>query len=167
MLDRVRQAVADVLTAHFSAALVWDLFAGTGANGIEALSRGAAEVLFVERAAAALRVLRGNLEQLPPAAQQRCQVLRADAWRPPLLAACAQGAALAPDLVFCDPPYGQVRDDPAALAVRLAPLASALARGGVLVLHLPAEAMPTADLEALAPIELRTWGSSTVAFVRR
>jgi 16S rRNA (guanine966-N2)-methyltransferase len=82
-------------------ASVLDLFAGTGALGIEALSRGAADVTFVERDPAALAVLRANLDSLglgePTATVVRAEVLgwldRAGSTRPPA------------DLALCDPPY--------------------------------------------------------------
>jgi 16S rRNA (guanine(966)-N(2))-methyltransferase RsmD len=62
--DRLRETLFNVLVPRMEGAAFLDLYAGSGAVGIEALSRGAARVEFVERAPAALRVLRGNLERL-------------------------------------------------------------------------------------------------------
>jgi 16S rRNA (guanine(966)-N(2))-methyltransferase RsmD len=62
--DRLRETLFNVLAARIQGAAFLDLYAGSGAVGMEALSRGAAQVEFVERAPAALRVLRGNLERL-------------------------------------------------------------------------------------------------------
>ena len=62
--DRLRETLFNVLAARIQGAAFLDLYAGSGAVGIEALSRGAARVDFVERAAAALKILRGNLERL-------------------------------------------------------------------------------------------------------
>jgi 16S rRNA (guanine(966)-N(2))-methyltransferase RsmD len=62
--DRLRETLFNVLAAHIQGAIFLDLYAGSGAVGLEALSRGAARVEFVERAAAALKVLRGNIERL-------------------------------------------------------------------------------------------------------
>jgi 16S rRNA (guanine(966)-N(2))-methyltransferase RsmD len=62
--DRLRETLFNVLAARIQGAAFLDLYAGSGAVGIEALSRGSARVEFVERAEAALRVLRGNLERL-------------------------------------------------------------------------------------------------------
>jgi 16S rRNA (guanine(966)-N(2))-methyltransferase RsmD len=62
--DRLRETLFNVLAAHIQGAVFLDLYAGSGAVGLEALSRGAARVEFVERAAAALKVLRGNIERL-------------------------------------------------------------------------------------------------------
>src|SRR5208337_4385191 len=62
--DRLRETLFNVLAPRVQGAAFLDLYAGSGAVGIEALSRGAAHVTFVERAPAALKVLRGNLERL-------------------------------------------------------------------------------------------------------
>lgn len=62
--DRLRETLFNVLAPRIRGAVFLDLYAGSGAVGIEALSRGAAHVTFVERAPAALKVLRANLERL-------------------------------------------------------------------------------------------------------
>jgi 16S rRNA (guanine966-N2)-methyltransferase len=101
----VREALFSTL-GSIEGASVLDLFAGTGALGIEALSRGAERALFVERDSTALATLRGNLARLeladPPA-----RVTAGDA-----LAAlrAARGAGETYDLVFVDPPYGQAHE---------------------------------------------------------
>lgn len=115
--ERARQALFDMLLhAPFAGrgavegARVLDACAGTGALGIEALSRGAASAVFIENDPAALRALRQNLSGL----QAGWQVIAADATQPP-------AAPLAATLAFLDPPYG------AALAARA--LAGLAARG--------------------------------------
>ncbi|HUP87151.1 MAG TPA: 16S rRNA (guanine(966)-N(2))-methyltransferase RsmD [Acidimicrobiales bacterium] len=94
--DFVREAVFNALQAHVEVdgATVLDLFAGTGALGIEALSRGAAHGTFVESHRAALGAIRTNLGATGFAA--RATVLAADA---------TKGALPAVDLAFADPPY--------------------------------------------------------------
>jgi 16S rRNA (guanine966-N2)-methyltransferase len=62
--DRLRETLFNVIAPRIEGAAFLDLYAGSGAVGMEALSRGAAQVEFVERAPAALKVLRGNLERL-------------------------------------------------------------------------------------------------------
>lgn len=95
--DKVREAVFNALGSLdvVRDAVVADLYAGSGALGIEALSRGAAEVVFVERDRAALRVLRANLENLGLA--DRARVQHGD-----VLALAGRVSA---DLVLADPPY--------------------------------------------------------------
>ena len=76
-LDRIRESLFSVLDDAFENGLVLDLFAGVGAFGLEALSRGAREVVFVENAPASLEVLNENIRLLGAEAQSR--VVRADA----------------------------------------------------------------------------------------
>ena len=121
--DRVREALFSVLGESVRGARVLDLFAGSGALGIEALSRGAAEATFVDSAPAAIRVIRANLEALGIDAE----VIRADAFA---ASRTARAAARQYDLVFLDPPYR--------LAGRLAPglteaVGGMLAPGGLVV----------------------------------
>jgi pantetheine-phosphate adenylyltransferase len=102
--DKVKGAAFNILASRFdlASAQVLDLFAGSGSLGIEALSRGAAHVTFVEEAAAALRVLRRNLEACGCAA--RARVLPLPAHR--ALAQLAREHA-AFDGALLDPPYGR------------------------------------------------------------
>ena len=102
--DRVRQTLFDMLLhapwggrARIAGVRVLDAFAGTGALGLEALSRGAAEAVFIERDRAALAQLRANIAALR--AEPRCRVLRGDATAPPPGVAC--------QLLLLDPPYAQ------------------------------------------------------------
>jgi 16S rRNA (guanine966-N2)-methyltransferase len=93
----VREALFSIL-ASVEGADVLDLFAGSGALGIEALSRGAARATFVDSAAAAIAAIRHNLEQLG---------LQAEVLRIPALRAlsCTPVTERQYDLVFLDPPY--------------------------------------------------------------
>lgn len=95
--DRVREAVFNSLGSAglVDGALVADLFAGSGAIGIEALSRGAARCVFVERDRHALRALDENLDAL--GLRDRATVLSADA--------VTAAAGIDADIVFADPPY--------------------------------------------------------------
>ena len=96
--DRVREALFSVLGADVAGARVLVLFAGSGALGLEALSRGAAGATFVESAPVALRALRANLAALGAEAE----VVRADARR---FLRAASTDARQYDLIFLDPPY--------------------------------------------------------------
>ena len=102
--DRVKEAVFAML-GDVEGLRVLDLFAGSGALGIEALSRGAQAAVFVERDVAALKTLNGNLEALGIASGP-VQVRRADALDALRAAASRQETY---DLVFIDPPYGRAR----------------------------------------------------------
>jgi 16S rRNA (guanine966-N2)-methyltransferase len=102
--DRVRQALFDMLMhapwggrALLEGAHVLDGFAGTGALGLEALSRGAARATFIEQDRKALLSLRANIAACR--AQERCTVVDGDTLRPPSGIPCG--------LIFLDPPYGQ------------------------------------------------------------
>jgi len=137
--ERMRQAVFDMLwhapwagRARLTGARVLDGFAGTGALGLEALSRGAGTVDFIEQDRAALTALRANIAACR--ADEACRVWPADALRPPrATAAC--------DLVFLDPPYGEGRVAAALAALAgagwLAPDALVVAESGA-----PPEALP-------------------------
>jgi len=127
--DRVRQALFDMLMhaawggrAVVEGAVVLDVFAGTGALGLEALSRGAASACFIESDAAALRALRANIEAC--GAVERAVVVAGDvlrledvtagnrrgSTRPRFRMGDASSAAIGvgvASLVFLDPPYGQ------------------------------------------------------------
>ena len=96
--DRVREALFSILGARVEGARVLDLFAGSGALGIEALSRGAAEATFVDSAAPAIRAIGANLT----AVGADGDVVRAEARR---FLGAASRRARQYDLLFLDPPY--------------------------------------------------------------
>ena len=99
--DRVREALFSMLTHRevIANARVLDLFAGTGALGLEALSRGAREVVFIENGRVGQKLITENIQRL--GVQSSCTLMRNDATRlGPWIAAPF-------DLVFLDPPYGK------------------------------------------------------------
>lgn len=155
--DRVREAVFNMLAhgaygepAPPEGRRVLDLFAGTGAVGIEALSRGASFAVFVENDPASRALIHENIERLHLTGATR--VWRRDATR---LGPC-RGAAF--DLIFADPPYG--RDlGPAALCS--ARKGGWIAPGAVIVLEIGRdEVMP--ELEGLGLVEDRNYGDSRI-----
>lgn len=95
--SRVREAWFSAIADHLPGASVLDLFAGSGALGIEALSRGAARVRFIESDREALKILRANVTALD--LEPRTQVIRSD-----VFSALPRNSAF--DLALADPPYG-------------------------------------------------------------
>lgn len=133
--ERVREALFSILQTRIEGARFLDLYAGTGAVGLEALSRGAAHVDFVEIDRQALRALRGNLGRCGGVARASVHAVPVEAW-------CRRWAGALPpvDVVFADPPYRDSgwRDVLAAFA-KDAPLRPT----GVVVLeHAAREAVP-------------------------
>ena len=119
--DSLRETLFNVLGPGIAGARVLDAFAGTGALGLEALSRGAVAATFVERNPRALAIVRENVRRC--GAESACAIIRADFLRAAL-------ASHAFDLVLLDPPY-----DVSDLAAVLARGADVLAPGGRLVLE--------------------------------
>ena len=93
--DRLREALFNVLAPQIEGVIFADLYAGSGAVGIEALSRGAAKTIFVEQKFAAVRAIRENLRTLEIADRAEVRQGRATAMIPHIAA----------DIVFLDPPY--------------------------------------------------------------
>jgi 16S rRNA (guanine966-N2)-methyltransferase len=119
--DRVREALFSILGERVAGARVLDLFAGSGALAIEALSRGAAEATLVDSAGAAITAIRRNLEALGAEAE----VVRAPALR---FLEGARNRARQYDLVFLDPPYRQASALGRELTDALQPLLTGHAR---------------------------------------
>ena len=118
--DRVREAWMSILTPWLEEAVVLDLFAGSGALGLEAISRGAASAVFVERAAPALALIKSNIDLL--GVTDRTRVVRADAIR--FAAELGVGAY---DIALADPPYAEDHARKLVETFRHAPFASILA----------------------------------------
>ena len=168
--DRTRESVFNILTQGklawrrsgsganpLAGARVLDAFAGTGALGLEALSRGAGAAVFMEDQAAALAICRRNIETLGEAAN--CRVVQCDVLRPPR----AEGPAGAPcELVLMDPPYNQGLAPPALLALAAA---GWLAPGALAVVELMARE-PFAPPEGFEMVDERKYGKARVVFLR-
>ena len=148
--DRVREAMFARLPG-LEGALVVDLCAGSGALGIEALSRGATSAVFVDRAAASLEVLRRNLKSLELEAASR--VLRAEAGQ---AVARLGREGLSADLVLLDPPYAAegVPD-----LMRAVVRAGILGPDGLLILE-SAVHSPPGDVQGLALVDERRYGDT-------
>lgn len=155
--ERARQALFNRIehagwSPGLQGAVVLDLFAGTGALGLEALSRGAAQATFVERDQAALKALRANITACRCA--DRAFVLAGDAIRPAITSPPVT-------LIFADPPY---RTGAAGLALAVMP-AAALAAEAVAIIE-------TAHEEAVEVpsgwemVDVRTYGAARTTILR-
>lgn len=153
--DRVREAIFDILGPVWTFQRVLDLFAGTGSLGIEALSRGSQDAVFVEQGKVALTVLRGNLKALG---------LKSRSWVLPL--ATKRGIAIlgekgeAFDLIFMDPPYGKGSVEQTLEEVARAGI---LAPTGVVVAEHSSREVIFPPL-GLALAQQRRYGDTTVSF---
>ena len=126
--DRLRETLFNVLAPRIEGASFVDLYAGSGAVGIEALSRGAGSVVFVELAPAGRAALRGNLDRLGLTAGFRIQSGSVGAW---LRKASGGGATF--DLVFLDPPYEAADEYAATLGMLGGDAAGLLAEGALVI----------------------------------
>ena len=152
--DKLRETLFNVLAPRIAGATVLDGYAGTGAVGLEALSRGAGSVTFVERDPRAVRLIETNVERC--AVADRYAIIRAS-----FAAVPARLAGRTFDVVFVDPPYG-VQEMSAALAAA----AMLVAADGIVVLeHASRDAAP----EVAGPLSQTrsiVSGDSTLAFYR-
>lgn len=131
MTDQVKESVFNMLGARLAvpgqmpAIAVLDLFAGSGALGLEALSRGAESVLFVERDRKALRTLQENIDRLRVTDYCRVAAENIWTWRLPRIAGGF-------GLIFCDPPFKDVQDT-LRMATMLERMATRLSDAGLIV----------------------------------
>jgi 16S rRNA (guanine966-N2)-methyltransferase len=156
--DRVREALFAIL-GPLEGADVLDLFAGSGALGLEALSRGAATATFVDRAPRAVAAIRANAESLGLA--DRARVVGRD-WRAALAAERAAGRRFG--LCLCDPPYSLVARVGAGIGAALAPV---MMPGGTVVIEHPSAgpAPEPKGLRIASRID-RTYGDTAVSVLR-
>jgi len=159
---RVRSAVFNILGPSVASAAVLDLFAGSGAMGLEALSRGADRCVFVERNRAALEALERNIAALSVAERTRAEpgdALRVDParWRGPF------------DLVFVDPPYALADrvDEASSIGGLMSNLFGGrlLNRPAQVVVRTPAASGPLWVPAGAEIVDARTYGADAVRFV--
>lgn len=168
--DRVREALFSSLGGRVVGAAVLDLYAGSGALGIEALSRGARSVLFVEADDRACAAIRANLERTRlagPAAAVRRERVR-DFLQG--LARAGGGTGAAYDLVFADPPYARDAEKAGELAALLASegLAGALRPDGWFILEAMdgAAALPLGGSGPWEAVRERRYGGTRLHYLR-
>lgn len=157
--DRAREAVFNRLIHGFAdhgfrlpGAIVTDAFAGSGALGLEALSRGAARATFLERDAVTAALIKGNIAAL--GAEDRALVIGADATSPPR-------AADPCDLLLLDPPYGEN-----VMTASLTGLARAgWLKPGALVVAETGDGAPPVAAEGFTVIDSRDYGRAVMTFL--
>lgn len=127
--DRLRETLFNVLAPRIAGARFLDLYAGSGAVGIEAVSRGAERVVMVERAAPALKVLRSNLEKLGLRAVVRVEAVSVSTY----LRRGRPSGTERFDVVFLDPPYEDADEYTAVLSLLGSEAAGLLAYGATAI----------------------------------
>jgi 16S rRNA (guanine966-N2)-methyltransferase len=157
--DRTREAVFNVLAHRFADRLeggrVLDLFAGTGALGLEALSRGASYAVFIEESAEGRGLIRSNVEAF--GLTGRTKIFRRDA------TGLGEAGTLAPfGLVFADPPYGKGLGE---LALRSALAGGWLAPGALCVVEEKASA-PFEPGPDFVTADERAYGETIIRFIQ-
>lgn len=161
--DRLRESLFAILSPRLEGARVLDLFAGSGSLGLEAASRGAEEVWWVERNGRALGALKRNIAKLDPAGV-RCvtRPVRADVSR-----FLARPPAAAYDLILMDPPYAEV-EKPGALHnwLHLAREGGWLAPEGVLTVESDKRFVADEAIPGWECARRKTYGGSAVTFWR-
>ncbi|HCA39102.1 MAG: 16S rRNA (guanine(966)-N(2))-methyltransferase RsmD [Phycisphaerales bacterium] len=152
--QRVKESVFNILRGHWEGARVLDLFAGVGTMGLEAVSRGAAEVLMVEQDRRIYALLEKNVQELG------CEVI-ADTLRGDALGSVSLLRSPRPlDVIFVDPPFAMMRDEAGRRRVldHIARAVDLLADDGMIVLRTPLDAKDTShEIASLAGPEIREY----------
>ena len=173
--DRVKESLFSVLYKYDmpNGKVVADLFSGVGSLGLEALSRGAEFVTFVERDPKIIAILNRNIERAGFVKQSK--VIRADAFRigvpvDPVRKATSNGAGERKyAMVFVDPPYSVTRDvgEGSLLSGLLNLLSDKLAPGGIAVVRTDRHTELLERYSRLIVVERRRWGSMAVTILQR
>lgn len=162
--DRLRETLFNVLGAGVAGSRFVDLFAGTGAIGIEALSRGAAEVVFIENHPPAVTLIRRNLASL--GIRSGFTVLSADAFRGlGMLASRKDAAHRGFDYVFLDPPYAAAKDY--ARVLEFLGTADLLVSGGIVIAEHHRKFDLPEEAGALRRFRVLKQGDAALSFYRR
>lgn len=152
--DKVRESILGILGGAVEGANVADLYAGSGAMGIEAISRGASTAVFVDSALEAIRTIRENLDNLVIADADR-KKMYVDSW---LKSAESENEVF--DLIFFDPPYDKFECEVLDRA------AGILAANGLIVAEFSSKMTLCPDLKNLKVVDERKYGDTAVAFLK-
>lgn len=160
--DRLRETLFNVLAPRVDGSVFLDLYAGSGAVGIEALSRGAAEAIFVENAEPALRAIRANLSSL---GIRGGYALEARSVAAALKRLAASGSAV--NLVFLDPPYGDSAEYESTLNLLGAECRNLLAPDAIVIAEHLKKLDLAEDFGALRRYRVLKQGDSVLSFYGR
>ncbi|MBW2035957.1 MAG: 16S rRNA (guanine(966)-N(2))-methyltransferase RsmD [Deltaproteobacteria bacterium] len=154
--DYLRESIFNILGDRIKDRVVLDLFAGTGSLGIEALSRGAASAVFIDRYLPAVRTIERNISAC--SLEKRCTVLRMD-----ILGGLNLLRSISPpfDLVFIDPPYKQALVVP---TLKLLHRARCLLRGATIVVEHSVRESLAEKIAAFSLIDQRQYRKTLVSF---
>jgi 16S rRNA (guanine966-N2)-methyltransferase len=158
--DRLRETLFNVLAPRIEGAAFLDLYAGSGAVGIEALSRGAASVVFVESAPPALKVLRANLASLTVNSGVRIQAGGVGVF----LRRAFAGNAPAFDLIFLDPPYAAADEYAGTLGLLGSTAAGRLTPNGLVIAEHRRKQQLETSYGQLARVRLLEQGDAALSF---
>ena len=158
--DRLRETLFNVLAPRMKDATFLDLYAGSGAVGIEALSRGAARVTFVERVPTALKVMRGNLEKLGVREGFRIEASNVAAYLR------RAGVERGFDVVFLDPPYDAADEYGMALGLLGGAAMGLLAEGAVVIAEHRRKETLNEEYGSLQRTRLLLQGDAALSFYR-
>jgi len=163
--DRVKESLFSVLYKYDlpEGSVVADLFCGVGSLGLEALSRGADFVVFVEQNWNIISILKKNIEKA--GFLNESKVIKADAFK---FADAIDVSEYLFDLVFIDPPYARTKNvQPGSpLACLLEPLTDKITKDGIVVIRMSLEVSLQENYGKLEVIERRQWGSMAVTILR-
>jgi 16S rRNA (guanine966-N2)-methyltransferase len=157
--DRVKESLFNILRWRVPGCRFLDLFAGTGGVGIEALSQGAAEAVFVEKAPKAVRVVRENLRIT--GMSRRARVIQEDVFRFVVLANQQAAPADRFDVIYVAPPQYQELWAKTLLALEDHPL---LAQDGIIVVQIFPKEYRALPLQKYVLVDQRTYGSTMLCF---
>ena len=166
ILDRVKESLFNVLYKYDVPAgkTVGDVFSGVGSLGLEALSRGAKYVTFVEKEAKVIQILKKNIEKAGFASESK--IVRADAFK---VGAPVDFDGRKYDVVFVDPPYSTTKDagESSPLSRLLNALGRQLAADGIVVVRTAKRTRLSAQYAKLKVIERRQWGTMAITILGR
>ena len=153
MTGRARESIFSILQQRMNGARVLDLYAGSGSLGLEALSRGASDVLFVENGRQAVLILERNIDRVGLGGRMYKGDVRA----------VLRSQTECYDLVFVDPPYA---DDDDEINSQLVQAGQVLVPGGIIVLHRHAQSQVAAP-DFLHTVDERRYGDAVVTMMER